>query len=90
MDARVTLLERGFEEMRASLARIEAAQIEAVKEVRDLRRDLKETDLPKIGASLAKLEGQMEKTPTLHQLVAIFTIMLAAAVAVTGFNLLGR
>lgn len=64
LTARVEALERGFDELRATAARIEQSQADLAKEMRDLRRDLKETELPAIKAQLAALEAGLREKPS--------------------------
>ena len=91
MDARIALSERGFEDVRASLARIEQSQAELTKDLRDFRQEVKEADVPDIRGRLQKFDGQMEKTPTLTNLIATMLVIFAAAGVFTGANLyLGR
>lgn len=64
MDARVARLEQQAEATQAALARIEAA-------LADLRRDLKEQDLPAIKAQLAGLEGALKDKPSGKDFLAL-------------------
>ena len=71
MEARVALLERGFEELRAAVVRIEASQAELTKELREFRRDLRENDLPAMRAQLAGLEAGLREKPTGKEFLAL-------------------
>jgi hypothetical protein len=64
MEARVARLEAGFAEVQAAIARIERGQSELASEVRDLRRELRETELPGIRAQLAGLDAGLKEKPS--------------------------
>ncbi len=86
MEARVARLERDSELTRTALERIEKAVADNTVELRDLRRDLKEKALPAIREQLADVQGQLKKTPTLNQLIAIMVVIFSAAALFTGAN----
>jgi len=75
MEKRVALLERGFEELRASVGRIEAAQTELLKDIRDFRRDVKEVELPAIRSQLAGLDASLREKPAGKEFLALANSM---------------
>lgn len=71
IEARGALLERGFEEPRASLTRIEASQAEPARELRDFRRDMKEIELPAIKGSMASIDASLEEKPSAKDFLSL-------------------
>ena len=88
MEIRVAALESGFADLKASLSRIESAQLDSTKEFNALRRDLKETDLPAIRSQLSAIEGTLKDKPSGRDYLALATsinatLMKAFGLAVT-------
>jgi len=95
MEKRVALLERGFEELRASVGRIEATQTEISKDIRDFRRDVKEVEWPAIRSQLAGLDESLREKPGGKEFLALASSMngtlfktfsLALTLLVTGLG----
>lgn len=87
MEARIVALERNFERVADALGRIEKSQDEARVELRDLRRDLKEKDIPILKEEVREIKGALGKTPTFSQMIAIMVVIFAAAGIFTGANI---
>jgi len=77
MEARVSVLEAGFADLKASLGRIEAGQVVQGQELAAFRRDLKENDLPGIRTQLAALDGKLQEKPSSKDFMALATSMNA-------------
>ncbi len=75
MEQRVALLERGFDELRASVARIEQSQAELARELRDFRREVKEVELPAIRAQLSGLDASLREKPAGKEFLALANSM---------------
>ena len=71
MEARVAVLENGFIDLKASLARIEAAQLENNKELAAFRREMKETELPNIRAQLAAIDRVLNDKPSTRDFMTL-------------------
>jgi hypothetical protein len=84
MEARVAALEAGFTDIKAMLARIEAGQLDATKELVALRRDLKEIDLPAIRSQLAGLESVLKDKPSGRDYLALANSMNATLLKAFG------
>lgn len=85
MEARVSRLESGFEEIRAAVARIEQGQTKLgdglaklTEELRDLRRDMKEQEFPGLRAQLAGPEAGLREKPSGKDVLALAQSMNGA------------
>ena len=75
MEQRVALLERGFDELRAAVGRIEQSQADVARDLRDFRREVKEVELPAIRAQLTGLSASLLEKPAGKDFLAVANSM---------------